>query len=71
MKKRWGVRVIAILMLISGLLLFLLGILPAILAAARGTGTGLGVWLAIPSALGGCAAAFFLMVAGSLLLTLG
>ena len=31
MKKRWGVRVIAILMLIAGLLLFLLGILPAIL----------------------------------------
>jgi hypothetical protein len=70
MKKRWGVRVIAILMLIVGLLLFLFGILPAILAAVRGTGTGLGVWLALPSAFGGCAGALLLVVAGSLLLTL-
>ena len=71
MKKRWGVRVIAILMLTTGLLLFLLGVLPAILAAVRGTGGGLGVWLAIPSALGGCAGAFVLLVVGSVLLTLG
>jgi hypothetical protein len=71
MKKRWGVRVIAILMLTTGLLLFLLGVLPAILAAVRGTGGGLGVWLAIPSALGGCAGALFLLVVGSVLLSLG
>jgi len=71
MKKRWGVRVIAILMLTTGLLLFLLGVLPAILAAVRGTAGGLGVWLAIPSALGGCAGALVLLVVGSVLLTLG
>jgi hypothetical protein len=71
MKKRWGVRVIAILMLIAGLLLFLLGILPAIRVAVQGAGTGLGVWLAIPSALFGCAGALFLLVAGSVLLTVG
>jgi hypothetical protein len=71
MKKRWGVRVIAILMLISGLSLFLLGILPAIRVAVQGAGTGLGVWLAIPSALFGCAGALFLLVAGSVLLTVG
>jgi hypothetical protein len=70
-KKRWGVRVIAILMLIAGLLLFLLGILPAIRVALRGTGGGLGAYLAIPSALGGCAGALFLLVVGSVLLTLG
>ena len=33
MSKRWGVRVIAFLMVIAGLLLFVLGILPAIRAA--------------------------------------
>lgn len=71
MKKRWGVRVIAILMLIAGLSIFLLGILPAILAAVRGTAAGLGVWLAIPSALVGCAGAFLLMAVSSVLLTLG
>jgi len=70
MKKRWGVRVIAILMLIAGLLLFVLGILPAIRMAVRGTEMDLGAWLAIPSAFGGCAGALFLVVAGSLLLTL-
>lgn len=70
MKKRWGVRVIAILMLIAGLLLFVLGILPAIRMAVRGTEMDLGAWLAIPSAFAGCAGALFLVVAGSLLLTL-
>ena len=70
MKKRWGVRVIAILMLIGGLLLFLLGILPAIRMAVRGTEMSFGTWLALPSAFGGCAGALFLVVAGSLLLTL-
>jgi hypothetical protein len=71
MKKRWGVRIVAILMLIAGLLLFLLGILPAIRVAIQGAGTGMGAWLAIPSALFGCAGALFLLVAGSVLLTVG
>src|SRR5512136_1560424 len=71
MKKRWGVRVVAILMVIAGLLLFLLGILPAVRMAVQGAGTGLGTWLAIPSALLGCAGALFLLVAGSVLLTVG
>jgi hypothetical protein len=70
MKKRWGVRVIAILMLIAGLLLFLLGILSAIRMAARGTEMGLGAWLALPGVFGGCVGALFLVIAGSLLLTL-
>jgi hypothetical protein len=71
MKKRWGVRVVAILMLIAGLLLFLLGILPAVRVAIQGAGNGLGAWLAIPSALFGCAGALFLFVAGAVLLTVG
>jgi hypothetical protein len=71
MKKRWGVRVVAFLMLIAGLLLFLLGIVPAILVAVRGAGMGLGAWLAIPSALAGCAGALFLLLGGSVLLTIG
>ena len=70
MKKRWGVHVIAILMLIAGLLLFLLGILPAIRMAVRGTEMGLEAWLALPSVFGGCAGALLLVIAGSLLLTL-
>jgi hypothetical protein len=71
MKKRWGVRVVAILMVIAGLLLFLLGFLPAVRSAVQGAGTDLGAWLAISSALCGCAGALFLLVAGTVLLTVG
>jgi hypothetical protein len=38
--------------------------------AVRGTEMSFGTWLALPSAFGGCAGALFLVVAGSLLLTL-
>jgi hypothetical protein len=70
MRRRWGVRVIAILMLIAGVLLFLLGLAPAVLMAVRGTG-GLEKYVAIPSVLSGCLAAFPLLVVGLVLLTLG